>query len=250
MKLAFIITSAIQVDPNKRIGEQFERPRSVHTTEERMRQTFFTMGSIYAAYPQADVFLVDASKDFRIPKEKLKQWKSLKDYYPAVYNPQLQELVTSHPNKSLCEGLMVVDFIERNKDTLLDYDIIFKVSGRYIPYFRGNLTLDSSKIYFKKPLQFKWDDSWRYQLVDLRKQKQNNLLSQYSSVLFGFGKEHFYKFVDILYVLVAMTSKPEYAHYDIETLLYYCTRPYKNHIIETEWMVSGFVGSTDDFYWY
>lgn len=250
MKIAFIVTSAIQVDPNKRLGKELERPRSVHSTEERMRQTFFALGSIYSAYPNADVFLLDASKDFKVPMERIPSFKNLKCVYPSDYDPQLQELITSHPNKSFCEGVMLLDFIYRNKEILLEYDIIFKMTGRYVPYFVDNVQLDPSKIYFKKPLKFEWKDSWEYDMVDLRTQENNNIFSQYSSIIFGFGQEHFYKFIDILHILVDMTSKQEYAHYDIETLLYYCTRPYKENIVETEWMVSGFVGSTDDFYWY
>ena len=250
MKIAFIVTSAIHVDPTNRLGQHKELPRTVHSTEERTRHTFFTLGSIFSTYPEADVFLIEASKDFKFPLEKVPSFRNLRVYHPGKNNPQLQEIITTHPNKSLCEALMTQDFINSFKPSLLEYDIIFKVSGRYIPYFRNQTTLDSSKIYFKKPLNFKWNNDWGYDLVDLRKETNTESFSQYSSVLFGFGQEHLHKFTDILEILIAMTSKPKYSHYDIETLLYYCTRPYKEHIIETDWMVSGFVGSTDDFYWY
>jgi hypothetical protein len=250
MKLAFILTSAIEVDPNKSLGVELERPRSVHSTEERMRQTFLAIGSIYATYPNADVFLLDASKNFRFPKEKVKSWSTLKCFYPAEYNPQLQNVITSHPNKSYCEAIMLLDFINNNKEILSQYDLIFKGTGRYVTYFKNEVELDSSKIYFKKPLVFNWDDAWNYHLVDLRSQTQDNTFRQYPSVIFGFGKDHFYKFVDILEILINLTSKPEYSHYDIETLLYYCTRPFEKDIIETNWIISGFVGSTNEFYWY
>jgi len=250
MKIAFIVTSAIHVDPSNRLGFNKKLPRTVHSTEERTRHTFFTLGSIFATYPQADVFLIEASNDFEFPLEKVPSFKNLRVYYPGKNNPQLQKIITTHSNKSLCEALITKDFINSFKHLLLEYDMIFKISGRYIPYFKDQTLLDPSKIYFKKPLKFEWKDKWGYELVDLRKETNDNLFSQYSSVLFGFGQEHFHKFTDILEILISMTSKPEYSHYDIETLLYYCTRPYKEYIIETDWMVSGFVGSTDDFYWY
>lgn len=249
MKIAFIVTSAIHVNRTNRIGTNLERPRTVHSTEERERHTFFTLGTLFATYPDADIFLVDGSSDYTFPKHKV-NWANLHIHHTHTTSPNLQKIISTHPHKSYCEGLLLLEFIESNKQKLLEYDIIFKVSGRYLPYFKDQTTLDPTKIYFKKPLAYEWNEKWNYHLIDLRKETNDNKMRQYSSVLYGFGQQHFHKFKDILHTIVDMTGKEKYSHYDMEALLYYFTRPFQNDIIETDWMVSGFVGSTQDFYWY
>jgi hypothetical protein len=40
------------------------------------------------------------------------------------------------------------------------------------------------------------------------------------------------------------------AHYDIETLSYYFTRPHEKQIIETDWKVCGWDGTSARFMYY
>jgi hypothetical protein len=42
-------------------------------------------------------------------------------------------------------------------------------------------------------------------------------------------------------------SQPNKQHYDIETLLYFYTRPYTKDIIETNWTVYGWLAPTGQF---
>ena len=170
MKIAFVITSVIQVDPSYRLGANKEHPRAVHSTEERLRHTLFTLGTIRASFLDYDIdfYIVEGSNDFEFPLEKVKGWKNLHIYSIKDHNPSLQNIITTHPNKSFCEGLLLLDFFTNSKETLSQYDMVFKVSGRYLPFFVNQMDFDPNKIYFKKPLGFEWNDQWGYDLVDLR----------------------------------------------------------------------------------
>jgi hypothetical protein len=53
--------------------------------------------------------------------------------------------------------------------------------------------------------------------------------------------------MDIILGMTSMLSLHNMAHYDVETLLHYLTRPFERDIIETDWTVYGWLGPTGLF---
>ena len=124
--------------------------------------------------------------------------------------------------------------------------------GRYFYWdFNDDLFTpeNTDKIFFKKPLNFEWNNSWNYQFVD-RRTSENNRLYQYCTVLYGFGSMHLDKFIDINEATIHLLKQPQMSHYDIETLSYFLTRPYRDLIIETDWKVCGWDGTSGRFMYY
>ena len=179
MKVAFLVTSAIDIDPNHKLGVQKNIPRAVHSPKERERQTLLTIATLTAEFPNADIFLLEGSNT-TLPQ--LDTWGNFHPYYLKDHNPSLQQTILTHSHKSFCEASLLLDFISNNREKLQQYDIIFKVSGRYIPHFKDQKEFDRNKIYVKKPLVYEWSDSWGYDMVDLRKETNDNKLRQYSTV--------------------------------------------------------------------
>jgi hypothetical protein len=109
---------------------------------------------------------------------------------------------------------------------------------------------NKDKMFFKKPLNYEWHDSWRYSFIDRREQQDNNKLHQYCTVLYAFGSQHLDKFIDINEAVVHLLKQKSMSHYDIETLVYYFTRQYQDNIIETDWRVCGWDGTSAKFMFY
>lgn len=250
MKKAFIITSAIDVEKDAPLT--YSSVRSYFEADERLRQTAATIANLDARFPEDTVmFLVDLSNDYQSYRGILSYQKNL--VYVAVKEefPEIYETVRKHPNKSHCETLLLLKFFEKYRNKLQDIDYFFKVSGRYFVdgSFTGELfTPDNlGKIFFKHPMQFEWQDLWNYHRVDRRAIQKDNKLRQYCSVLYGFGKDNYDRFVDLYRVLSFFTDHPSYATFDVETLLYYFTRDFEKDIIEVGWLVYGFNGADGRF---
>jgi hypothetical protein len=147
--------------------------------------------------------------------------------------------------------IMQLSFLEKYKEKLSEYDYIFKISGRY--FFDSSVNFNSctpkniNKLLFKYPMEFEWSDNWGYSMVDRRQIQNNNKLRQYSSVIYGWGKENHSLMLDIFRAVAEITNNPKTMHYDIETLLYYFTRQYEDKIIEHDWRVYGFIGVNGKF---
>ena len=245
----FIIPSTIQ----PREGRfTYSNTRSVFSTEERLRQTIFTINSIQNAYPDADIVLLDSSDDFDRFKLDLRHIQNVQLVSVREISPENAEIINTHPNKSLCECLMMNTYYKHFKKEIKQYDYVIKTCGRYFYFNFTNYFTEENKdkIFFKKPLQFIWDDSWNYHYVDLRKYQNNNKLQQYCTVLFAFGSMHLEKFIDINEATIHLLQQETMKHYDIETLSYYLTRPYEKNILEVDWKVSGWDGTSGRFMYY
>lgn len=243
MKTAFIVTSAIEVgnDPLT-----YSETRSAFSTEERLRQTIMTIASVdQSSDSDSKIYLLDMSNDW-INFKKLFGYQSnlifvsIKDKFPNIFHE-----VTSHPNKSRCETLTTLHFLESYKEELDNYDVTVKLSGRYFLDSSFNLSvLKDDKIYFKRPREFAWQDWWGYNDVKL---PDSENLRQYCSVIFAWGKQHNSKMRDLYQTMTNLLSQPTMQHYDMETLLYYHSRDYHKDIVETGWTVYGWLGATGKF---
>ena len=246
MKKAFIVTSVIEVDNTYPLT--YSSTRSIFSTIDRFRHTIFTIASLDLISDQdTTIFLLDASENYQQYKQVLEYQKnlkfiSIKDEFPEVFS-----IIRTHPNKSYCESMMLINFITKYQTELENYDYFVKMSGRYFIDHHFDTSLfnaeNTDKIFFKKPLKFNWDNSWRYTMVDRRNIQGDNFLYQYSSVLYGFSKQFLNRFIDIYRVISVFTGQSNTMIYDVETLLYYFTRTYESSIIETDWIVNGWHGA-------
>ena len=250
MKKAFIVTSAIDIDNSFPLT--YSNTRSAFTNEERLRHTVFTLASLDARTDnETTLFLVDISDNYSQYRSLLSYQRNLvyvsvKEEFPEVY-----KIAKSHPNKSYCETLILLAFINKYKAVMEQFDYIFKISGRYFIDRSFDVSLfneyNKDKIFFKRPMKFEWNNSWPYDMVDQRSLQGDNLLYQYSSVLYGFGADMLDRIIDIYHVIETFTGHPDKIVYDVETLLYYFTRVYQDKIIETDWTIYGWDGTSGTF---
>lgn len=250
MKTIALVPSTIQPREGK---FTYSKTRSVFSSEERLQQTIFTINSIQSSLPNSKVILVDSSDDYKKYYETFKHFKNFEYVSLKELSPLTFEIVNTHLNKSLCESLILNTYYKIYKKELKQYDYILKGCGRYFyfnlndNYFNKN---DADKIFFKKPLSFEWNNSWNYSFIDMRNQQNDNRIHQYCTVLYAFGSIHLEKFIDINDACIHLLNQNSMIHYDIETLSYYLTRPFKNNIVETDWRVSGWDGTSGRFMYY
>lgn len=251
MKKAFLISSSISVDNSHKLT--YSNERSCFSNEERFRHTAYTIASLDSLRDNENCtfFLIDTSPNFETYKNILRYQTNLRVIGVKEEFPEIFEVVNTHPNKSFCETLIIYKFLEKYKETLLDYDYIIKLSGRYFIDGSADISVfneeNLDKFLFKTPLKFEWNDNWNYQIVDLREQQKDNMIYQYPSVLYGFGKQNLRIMMDIYKVILAFTSHKNGIKYDIETLIYFFTRQYEKQIIELDWKVYGWAGANGTY---
>lgn len=240
MKKAFIITSVIDIDNNSPLT--YSNVRSVFSKDERLRQTIFTITSLdLVSDKDTTIFLVDLSDTEDTHLSMLNYQKNLVYIHVKKEFPEILNVCRTHKNKSHAECLLLATFMKKYKDVLSKFDYLFKISGRYFFDKSFNLSLfdqqNKDKLFFKQPLKWTWNDNWNYQLVDQRSIQQDNFLYQYSTVLFGWGSDNYDLMNNLFYQMAKVLN--EQLHYDIETLIHFFTRPYKDRLIETDWIVYG-----------
>jgi hypothetical protein len=250
MRKLFVVSSSIA--PQKGVFT-YSKTRSIFDANERFRQTIFTINSIRTAFPDDKIVLIDSSAEYLDYLLTIRHFKDV-EYLPLKeYDFETYNIVNTHTNKSLCECAMLNSYFTKFKKEIKEYEYVLKATGRYF-YFNVNDNLfikdNVDKIFFKKPLNFEWNDNWNYQFVDNRVEQNNNRLHQYCTVLYAFGSSQLEKFIDINDAVVNLLNNHKMAHYDIETLSYYFTRPFKSDIIETDWIVSGWDGTSGRFMYY
>lgn len=243
MNLAWLITSSIDVTSSPLT---YSPIRSIFNSSERLSQTKITIESINQFCDQDfKIFLLDTSDNWQLYKDYFSyqsnlQFVSVKEEFPEIHHE-----VTNHANKSRCESSITQNFLLKYKDQIKEFDSVIKISGRYfIDDTFDSSKLDHDKIYFKRPLEYDWQDWWQYDMVKL---KDYNKLFQYCSTLFAWGKNHFDNVVDIYTIISNLLAQPDMQHYDIETLLYFLTRPLKDEITETNWNVFGWLAPNGQF---
>jgi hypothetical protein len=250
MKKAFVITSLIDVDNQSPLT--YVPFRSCFSTEERLRQTIFTVTSLdHVSDSETTIFLLDCSENWQNYRDMFQYQKNLiyvsaKDCLPEIY----QE-VRTHPNKSRGECLLLSSFLTKFEHLLKNYDYIFKISGRYFLDSSCNFDLltqeNLDKIFFKKEQGWDWQDRWQYSMIDLRSVQGDNNLYCYHTIVFGWGKDQYLTMLSLLDTVANFLSDQTHFHYDIETLSYFYTRPYKQNIVNFDWTIYGFDGAHGTF---
>lgn len=118
-KCCFIITSCIYPSDKELC---YIKTRSIFTPEERLMQTVNTIASIKEKCPTAHIILVD--NGIKEPKEL----HDLVDEYYYIGHSGWVRYFSSTKNKSLGEWILLWFVMSKCK---LEYDIVFKISGRY-----------------------------------------------------------------------------------------------------------------------
>lgn len=242
MKIAFLITSSIDVE---NIPLTYSNTRSIFTAEERFKQTILTIESINKIRnSDSKIYLVDSSKNWDQYKSNLNyknfQYVSIQKEFPDIYAE-----VRSHANKSRCETLATLNFLQRYKNELNEFDAIIKISGRYfldISFDVGKISRNC--IVFKYPWKWNWRDEWNYQMVKLPEESK---LHQYCTMVFGWGMDHFDNILNLYTEISDTLSDPNNQHYDMETLIYFYSRKIRDYIVETDWPIYGWLGTTGKF---
>lgn len=250
MNKIFVVGSSIQTRDKPLV---YSAVRTVFSKEERFRQSVYTVNSIRNAFPDAKIVFVDSSKEYDEYMTIFKYFENT-EFIPLIeLDKDAFEIVNNHPNKSLCESLLLNVYFKKYKKYLQSFDYIIKGCGRYVHFnFDDSLFTkeNKDKFFFKKPLNFEWTNNWRYHFVDRRGFQNNNRLHQYCTVLYAFGSSQLDKMIDINDAVVHLLQQPSMSHYDIETLSYYLTRPFEKDIVETDWIVCGFDGTSARFMYY
>ena len=247
MRKLIVVGSSIQPREGK---FTYSQTRSSFSAEERFRQTIFTINSLRNCFPTSKIVIVDSSNDY------LEYWSTIKFFNNVDFIPLKElsgeafEIANSNTNKSVCESAILNTYYRQYKKEILEYDVVVKATGRYFYFDINDDSITNDGIYFKKPLNFEWNNAWRYNWVDRRTQQNNNRIHQYCTVLYAFGTKHLDKFIDINDAGSHFLNLESMRHYDIETLSYYLTRPYQDIITEVDWKVSGWDGVSGKFMYY
>lgn len=250
MKTAYIVTSVINARTDRPLT--YSATRTVFSADDRLRHTIMTVASLDQICDEnSTIYLLDMSDNWQQYKSQLAYQTNLKFISIKEEFSEIFDEVTTHANKSRCETLVMSEFLKKYKSELINYDFITKVSGRYFIDGSFNPEIFSEqnkgKVFYKKPLEFEWSDSWQYQMVDRRIIQQTNTLKQYSSVIFSWSIEYYDQFQDMFTRMTELLNQPSMMHYDIETLSYFFTRQYSDDIIETDWIVYGWDGTNGRF---
>lgn len=231
----------------------YSNTRSKFNAEERFRQTLFTINSLQNSLPEAKIVVVDSSDDVAEYESILSYHKSVEFIHLKKISKDVHEIVNTHVHKTFCECLMLNAFYDYYNHELSKYDYIIKATGRYF-YYNLNDNMfnieNKNKIFFKKPLSFNWSDSWGYSFVDRRAEQNDNNLYQYSTILYAFGYNKLKTMIELNKTVMNFLSDPSMGHYDIETLSYHFLRPHNSEIIETDWVVSGWMGTSGRYVYY
>lgn len=245
MNKVYIVTSCIE--PNNDYPLNYSGTRSVFSSEERFRQTVFTLNAIDLVSDQnSKIYLIDCSENWQ-------KYRDIFSYHPNLIFvsvkeefPEIFEACTKHPNKSYSESIMISSFLSKYKNDLKIFDYFIKICGRYFfdRYFDTSIFSESNtnKLFFKHPIEFDFDDNWNFKMVDRRAIQGNNKLYWYPSALHAWGKDYNDKMLDIFKVSSLIFNHPTGSHYQIETLLYFFTREYEKDIIHVDWKIIGFDG--------
>lgn len=125
MKNLVLITSIVHISTNPL---SYSNTRSVFTPEERFTQIQKTIQSVREKIPHSVIFLIECSN---ITLEQEQYFRSHCDYFFNVVNePDMVHGTTSF-SKSLGEGILTIWSLEYIMKNGIEFDQLFKISGRY-----------------------------------------------------------------------------------------------------------------------
>ena len=121
-----VLISSIIDPPNIKLANNVTR--SVFTKQQRYEQTKLTIESIKKYIPNLSIMIVECSE---LSFEEKEYFESNCDYLLNLYDDvQIRENVYS-TSKSKCETTQIVNALEYIISNKIEFDNLFKISGRY-----------------------------------------------------------------------------------------------------------------------
>ena len=120
-----LITSVINTPT---IPLSYTKIRSVYSREERFEQTKKTIQSVKEKLSNSKIIIVECS-DFN--EEEGKYFKDNCDYILNLWAKKELHNYIFGPSKSLGEGTMTIEALKYIKELNLEYQYLYKISGRY-----------------------------------------------------------------------------------------------------------------------
>lgn len=120
-----LITSVIKT-PNQPLS--YINYRSIYSHEERYQQTQKTIQSVRAKIPNVKIFIVECSN---FDENQIEYFKNNCDYFLNLYDNENIRNDIYNISKSLGEGTMTYHALKYIIDNSIEYDNLFKLSGRY-----------------------------------------------------------------------------------------------------------------------
>jgi len=167
LKVAFFISSVINVDDSAGHNFTYSSRRTFFDREERYRQTQFTLASLRLAYPGCMIYLYDCSRNPDEYRERFAYMGTDNFRYISIQelDPEINEICRTHPAKGYCEALCTEVFLKNYIDELREYDYIVKISGRYFyTSFDATVLNEQNKNSFlnKYIRVWDWQPHWNY----------------------------------------------------------------------------------------
>ena len=120
-----LITSVICIE-NKPLS--YTNIRSVYSHEERFEQTKKTIQTIRKKIPNSKILFVECSK---LNEEMTMYLVKNSDFFLNLYEDEKIRNKTTTRSKALGEGTMTICAIQYIKQNNIEYDNLFKITGRY-----------------------------------------------------------------------------------------------------------------------
>lgn len=243
MKIAVLITSTIEVDNKTNFIYQPHLKRSFWTTEQRLEQTIHTINQFKKFAPNIDLYLLDSSKNF----QEFQTIFSNINYIPLYsINPNIIEKTHTSKIKGLCESLLLDTFIDSNKENLLKYDYIIKITGRYFINETFDLKILNS---FNMNKIFTKEISW----VDIEKFKntgyelfcnKNKKFPYVLTCIYSIGKYKFDLYFNSIKKIIYMYENYQLDDVALETLFFHTLLTNFEDYYHIPWKVYGLCGVT------
>jgi len=131
-----VLVISVLNTPNKPFS--YSKIRSVFSREERFEQTKKTIQSIKENISNCKILLVECT-DFN--EEEKNYFKENCDYILNLWNKKELHNYIFGPSKSLGEGTMTIEVLKYIEELNLEYQYLYKISGRY--WLNENFSLNS-----------------------------------------------------------------------------------------------------------
>jgi hypothetical protein len=248
-KTVFLVGSVIDV--GKGSFHRMEDTRSYQPNNERFAQTVTGLNSIYNKFPNAKVFLIDAStkpssyltSPDTLGISKMVNKFGLEIIHLSQLDPIRVSILNTHPNKSYCEALLYDTFLDHYADRLKEYDFIIKLSGRYNLTPNCNITSlqDKSDFYLKEIMDIANpnNEKWAYEHLMVPGQT-GEVINWRASFCLGCGIDRLDDFKNLWKYVILMTKT---SGVSIEVILNFWSWKHEINHKELDWEILGFTGS-------
>jgi len=246
MRLAFFITSVINVDNSNGFGHT--PVRSLFSSQERFRQTQFTIANIRLLFPTSKIYLFEIGSNVDQIRYDLSYIDNLEVISSEELDPVMTNLSRTNTSKGTCETAATLLFLKNYINDIKQYDYLIKVNGRYFYTSFDSSFLNQENInkYITKETQaWDWLDWWGY--PDLL--KNNGKLFWTPSTSYAVGRElldDFHQSLSLMYDYYI--NNPKLGKIiDFECLLYHFIIKNKP-CVEIPWTLGGW-GGQDGKFW-